>query len=117
MSDESRDIAAIKEKLVARRAELEEQLSDFSSDRISPDQVQDAGDQALSATMETLKSSLQNTELDEHKRIVRALEKIEDGTYGVCIDCGEDVSDKRLKMYPNASRCLVCQEAFEDKNK
>ena len=109
------NMKAIKEALIQRLNVLEEKLKILSQERVSDDQVQDPGDQALSSTMETLKSSLQDTELAEYNRIVRALEKIEEGTYGICIDCGHDISPKRLASYPNAARCLACQEAFEDR--
>ena len=114
MSTKSRNLAEIKQALITRRDALAEQLQKISTEKITDDQVQDPGDQALTSTMENLRSSLQDSELKEFKRIVRAIEKIEDGSYGVCIDCGGEVSQKRLDSYPNAARCLVCQEAFED---
>jgi DnaK suppressor protein len=101
--------------LIARCQELEAQLKKLSTEKITDDQVQDPGDQALSSTMENLRNSLQDTELWEYKRILQALEKINDGTYGICIDCGTEISEKRLSSYPNAARCLACQEAYEDK--
>ncbi len=110
-----RDLKKIKKNLLERRNELEEQLKILSTEKISDDQVQDPGDQALSSTMENLRTSLQDTELQEYKRIEQALEKIDDGTYGICIDCSGEISDKRLTSYPNVARCLACQEAFEDK--
>jgi DnaK suppressor protein len=109
------DLNKIRADLIERRNELNEHLYKLSTEKISDDQVQDPGDQALTSTMENLRSSLQDTELEEFKRIQQALQKIDDGTYGICIDCGSDISEKRLKSYPNAARCLVCQEAFEDK--
>ena len=109
-----KDLEMVKQALIKRRNELEEKLQQLSSEKISDDQVQDPGDQALSSTMETLRSSLQDTELAEYNRIVRALEKIEDGTYGICTDCGGVIAEKRLQSYPNAERCLGCQEAYED---
>lgn len=115
MSIKKHDLQKVKESLVDRLHELEEQLNILSNEKISDDQVQDPGDQALSSTMETLRSSLQDTELAEYNRIVRALEKIKDGTYGICTDCGGSISEKRLDSYPNAARCLVCQEDFEDR--
>lgn len=96
---------------------MEAQLKVLATEKISDDQVQDPGDQALSSTMENLRTSLQDTELKEYNRIVQALEKIEEGTYGICIDCGTEISDKRLSSYPNAARCLKCQEAYEDRTK
>lgn len=110
-----RDLAAIEKALIQRRNELEVQLKALATDKLTDDQVQDPGDQALSATMEILRNSLQDTELMEYNRILQALDKIKEGTYGVCIDCGEEISEKRLGSYPNAARCIVCQEAFEER--
>jgi len=101
--------------LIQRRNEIEEQLKSLATEKVTDDQVQDPGDQALSATMEILRNSLQDTELMEYNRILQALDKIKAGTYGICIDCGGDISEKRLKSYPNAARCIVCQEAFEER--
>ncbi len=115
MSIANRDLKKIRAGLVERRNYLEEQLQRLSTEKVTDDQVQDPGDQALTSTMENLRSSLQDTELQEYKRIMQALQKIDDGTYGICIDCGGEISEKRLNSYPNAARCLVCQEAFEDK--
>lgn len=111
------ELEAIKTELLGRKHELEEKLIELSRERVTDDQVQDPGDQALSSTMESLRTSLQTAETEEYQRIVRALEKIDQGTYGICIDCNEPISEKRLRSYPNAARCLVCQEQFEDKEK
>jgi DnaK suppressor protein len=110
-----RDLNKIKKDLLARCQELEAQLKKLSTEKITDDQVQDPGDQALSSTMENLRNSIQDAEHEEYKRILQALKKIDDGTYGICIDCGGDISEKRLSLYPNAARCLACQEAFEDR--
>ncbi len=117
MSTKKQGLGEIKAALMQRRNELEEKLQRLSKEKVSDDQVQDPGDQALSTTMETLHSSLQKTELNEYNRIIIALDKIKDGTYGFCIDCGNDISPKRLKSYPNAARCLGCQELFEDRQR
>ena len=39
-----------------------------------------------------------------------ALERIEDGTYGTCMECEQEISPKRLKAVPWASCCVHCQE-------
>lgn len=108
------NLEAIKKALMQRKQELEKELVRLSQEKFSDDQVQDPGDQALSSTMETLHSSFQDTEREEYKRIQQALEKIEDGTYGICVDCGQQISEKRLNSFPNAARCLSCQETFEE---
>ena len=108
------NIEALKEQLLNRKAELEQELVELHHEKFSDDQVQDAADQALSATMDTVKSSFQDTKIDEFKRIIRALAMIEDGTYGMCVDCDRMISVKRLQSFPNATRCIACQEAFEE---
>lgn len=41
--------------------------------------------------------------------IEQALKAIKDGTYGVCIDCGEAIPEGRLTAVPDADRCVACQ--------
>lgn len=103
----------IKQDLLVRKKILEEELDRLSKEQISDNQSQDDGDQAVSSTLETLRNSIQNTEYEEYVMIEAALQSIANGTYGVCQDCQEEISEKRLKYYPNAQRCLACQEAAE----
>ena len=42
-----------------------------------------------------------------------ALSRIEEGTYGKCSDCDEDIPLKRLEVFPAAKRCVKCKERFE----
>src|SRR5437016_4380783 len=114
MSEKINKFDDVKKALLERKIELEENLASLSKEKITDDQVKDNGDEALASTMEVLKMSFQDSERNEFEHIVQALAKIENGTYGLCADCGEPISEKRLTMNPNVSRCLVCQEAFED---
>lgn len=107
------DLSKIKDKLMRRKQRLEQDLVDLYKEKFSDDQVQDIGDQALSSTMEALRSSLQDKELEEYNMIRQVIERIESGDYGICLDCGQPISEKRLSVYLNATRCLACQEALE----
>ena len=40
--------------------------------------------------------------------IDRALERIKEGTYGICVNCGKPIPEKRLQIMPEADRCLDC---------
>ena len=100
--------------MLERKKELDEELAELYSQK-AIDEVQDIGDQASSSSLETLKISLQDAEVEEYNRILKALQMIDEGTYGMCSDCGQPISEKRLKMYPNAMRCLLCQEQLEEK--
>lgn len=109
------DLALVKKKLLARKQELEDELARLSRENFSDEQTADPVDQASLSTMEDLNISLQNNERGEYEMILKALQMIDLGTYGVCSDCGNPISEKRLSLYPNATRCLACQEAIEER--
>lgn len=113
MTNKKRNLDAIKQELIKRQKELEERLSDFNQDT-TINTSQDPADQASSAAFETLKNSLHDNEYEEHRMITKALQMIEENSYGICVDCEEPISEKRLKSFPNATRCLLCQELFEE---
>lgn len=47
-------------------------------------------------------------------RAVRAaLRRIDEGCYGYCLDCGEEISQRRLTAMPTAALCIICQEAAD----
>ncbi len=52
-------------------------------------------------------------ELVELRSIEEALERMKEGTFGVCMQCGSNISLRRLRAAPAARRCLGCQEALE----
>ena len=47
------------------------------------------------------------------KLIAAALARIDDGSYGDCLECGEPIADARLEVQPWADRCIDCQSAQE----
>lgn len=51
------------------------------------------------------------THLDE------ALRRIENGAYGVCRTCGQEINRERLEAVPNATQCIVCKNADEKKKR
>jgi DnaK suppressor protein len=103
----------VKKKLLERREEMMKDLSTLSTEKVSDGQVQDTGDEALSLTMEKLQTSLEQADIDELRLIDDALSRISRGEYGLCIDCGQQISSLRLETFPYAARCIVCQEALE----
>lgn len=46
-------------------------------------------------------------------KIKEALERIEDGSYGICEECGEDISEARLKARPVTTLCIDCKKRQE----
>jgi DnaK suppressor protein len=107
------DLEKIKQELLDRKKELEENLQSLSTEQMVDKSSQDDADQVVSNLMENLRNSLQGTEYQEYSNIVAALDAIENGTYGICQECGQPISENRLKYNPNARRCIACQEKAE----
>jgi len=101
-------------KLMARKQELESLLSQIYNEE-AKEQTQDVADQASSSSSEDLKISLHNNEQAEYKMVLKALDMVNDGTYGICIECEKPISEKRLAIFPTSTRCIGCQEALEEK--
>jgi DnaK suppressor protein len=106
-------IQRISKALNKRKEEMSHQLSEQMHERVTDGVVQDSADEVLSLSMEKLQNSLQQSEIDELRHIEDALTRIQKGEYGVCIDCGEPISERRLESFPYAARCIICQEAQE----
>jgi len=47
------------------------------------------------------------------KEVQAALNRIEEGTFGVCLRCDEDIPEKRLRALPWAAYCVACQETID----
>ena len=73
----------------------------------------DAGDESLANALADFNLAILDRHIDEMRDIEAALQRIRNDEYGVCIDCGQDVTFPRLMAYPTAKRCIVCQEQRE----
>jgi DnaK suppressor protein len=51
------------------------------------------------------------------RKIREALERLEDGTFGICDECGKAISEKRLQVRPIATRCIKCKEEQEKRER
>lgn len=56
--------------------------------------------------------------LDSQRAVIQqidlALDKMREGSYGICEDCGGEIGERRLKVLPFARFCRECQETFEE---
>ena len=62
-------------------------------------------------------SGILSNEADILTEIEEALKRIENGTYGICIDSGQEIPEARLDFMPWAPRCREAQEAYERKRR
>src|ERR1700693_2306091 len=70
------------------------------------DRIQQAGDRDYAI------SSLERN-FSRLREVRTALRSFDAGTFGICVDCGENINPKRLAAVPWASSCIVCQEAAD----
>ncbi len=117
------DIQQMKERLEAKRAELREQVGDLTEAHPTPvDPIQASeGPQDFEETAIDFLETQQEQSVDVNERallteVEDALKRIEDGTYGHCVDCGKLIPEKRLEAIPWASRCVEDQEKLEQRN-
>jgi RNA polymerase-binding protein DksA len=106
------DLDQIKATLETRRAELmerRERLARHTRHRdepLPPDFAEQAVELENGETLVALDREV-NAELRE---IERALRRLEEGSYGECLDCGEPIAEPRLKALPYTSRCVACAD-------
>ena len=75
--------------------------------------VGDMGDEAAASLLRDISEAEVLRDIGEVRDIVAAEQRVVDGRYGLCIDCGEPVAYERLKAYPSAKRCMPCQQHRE----
>jgi DnaK suppressor protein len=105
------EVDKFKKILEARQAELSGLLR--NRDEIVIEKAPDALDEVQLAGEREL--AIRNLDRDSNmlRQIRRALARIADGTFGVCLHCEEDISPKRMSAVPWAAFCIKCQEQVD----
>ena len=73
----------------------------------------DSGDESVATLFADLEQADVTRDLDEFRGIEAARQRLQDGAYGICADCGTDIDFSRLRAFPAALRCVQCQERYE----
>lgn len=76
-------------------------------------EVLDAVESAEADIQEDIEFALVQMKSETLNRITDALARLDQGDYGNCFDCGEEIAEKRLRALPFAVRCKDCEEARE----
>lgn len=77
----------------------------------------DPTDRASVETNRNFQLRIRDRERKLINKIQRTLNKIDEGTFGVCEDCGAEISEDRLKVRPFTSQCIRCKTEMEEKEK
>jgi len=100
-----------KEILENKQAELEKVLR--NRDAITIEKSPDALDEVQNAAERELAIRNLDRESNLLRNVRAALHRIDDGMYGICLHCEEDISLKRLNAVPWAPYCIACQEVAD----
>lgn len=101
------DLKAREEQLKARLAELDGRLHRIG-DHLEQAPNPDWEEEAQEAEMDEVLEGLGQAGAIEVEAIKAALKRIEKGTYGECIRCGETISEERLDLLPHTPLCKKC---------
>jgi DnaK suppressor protein len=111
-----KDLEQFKKILLEEKKKILSHLQTLS-DSAEKEEIVPAGDSADIASLEINHANLQKIGKRETyllKKIDLALAKVEDGTYGECEDCGEQIAVARLQARPVAQLCIDCKTVQEN---
>ena len=107
----------LKKMLEERRRELmsevQGRIRDVRADGNKDRDVLDQGESSEVDIQEDIEFALIQMKSETLNKIEAALRRLEEGTYGDCFECGEEISEARLRALPFAVRCKDCEEARE----
>lgn len=113
---EEKEVKKFEAMLIEQKKKLEDDLARIAKPVSNQgdyetryDNIGDDMDENASEVEEYVDNMAVESNLEEQlKGVNRALEKIKDGSYGVCEECGADIAIGRLEANPAAKRCMQC---------
>ena len=110
------DLQKVREFLEEERAQLLEQMMGSGDDDGRPVHMNpDRDDLAQDYISLEQEAALLAIEQEQLAKIEDALQRLDDGTYGICLDCREPIPPERLEALPYATLCVRCQSRQERK--
>lgn len=116
---DAKNVTKLKKKLLEERARL---LNTASSSRkkdfsIATDDLADEADLTSIELSQGVVFTLREKEQHTLAEIDEALQRMEEGSYGLCEECETEIGAKRLEIFPTARLCITHQEEQEKKKK
>lgn len=113
------DLEHIKSDLLAQRGKVLADLREHLHASGEPgklallNHLEEVGDWVEADLLNDTDIAMLSHELVRLREIDAALARMEAGSYGTCIDCGESIPPNRLAAHPTAECCIPCQEKYE----
>jgi DnaK suppressor protein len=107
------EITVARKRLEEMRDDLDRTISVLQGERPAPldsaGYPQDSADAGSTLSEADRTEAILHSARDQRDGVVAALTRIEENTYGRCVDCGGEIPEGRLDARPDAARCVNCQ--------
>ena len=102
----------LKQRLEQRKQALEERIGKISDDvrHVNRPVEADSAEAVVDHENDEVIDALGNAAVDELTAVNIALQRLADGSYGVCDSCGKTISSERLEIIPDAQKCIACAD-------
>lgn len=119
MSDEQKAPRDARTVLLRRRAELVQEIRAGAEKRAAGrnGNVPDSGELAAENVARDVILADVDRDAAELEEVDAALARLDQGTYGRCVECGTAVPEARLLQIPHAARCIACEEQRHDRTR
>ena len=106
------DRESVRRRLLERKSELLVRAGEVRADitRAAGPLEKDCAEQAVQMENDAVLAGLSESTAVELAQIGRALKRLEDGTYGLCAVCGQEIDERRLAALPHSDRCIRSAE-------
>jgi RNA polymerase-binding protein DksA len=108
--------AALSDRREELRVEYDQtmtEIADLQRDRLTDSAGDDQADTGTKTFEREQEISLANSILERINQVDRALDRLQDGTYGYCERCGNAIPIERLTAFPSATLCVTCKQLEE----
>ena len=106
-------IEKLKKQLLKTKEEINNKELDHNDYCLDKTELSDPLDEASANTQASHELRFRNREVFFLKKINKTLQRMEDEVYGLCDDCGNEISFERLNARPTAELCITCKEESE----
>ena len=107
------EITVARKRLEEMRDELDRSISILQGEQPGPlagaGYPQDSGDAGAILSEADRTEAILSSARGQRAEAVAALARIDDNSYGLCVDCGHEIPEGRLEARPDAARCVGCQ--------
>jgi len=110
------DVTTARKRLEEMRGELDRTIAVLQGDQpgeTRDETPQDPADAGTNLSEADRSEAMLNAAQRQRTEVADALGRIEQGSYGTCVDCGKPIPEGRLEARPEAARCVACQGKYD----